>query len=285
MGDLNMDYAKWNHNDNPNQRLIQLVKDEIETIGFSQQIVTETRAWKGQASSILDHIWSNAPGRLIFSKNVKRSFSDHNLLWTQFKTKEKVKTRHNFWKRERRNLDEDRYRLKMSQINWSEFYDCDNLDLKNSLFEENILKVLNSEAPLNKFQSRTMFRKWISPELKQLMDERDNMKSTALNSGTEVDWSTFKTLRNNVVKKLKKEKKEFFRKMYENAERQKTTKELYKLTKELQDTRDGNAPQTLIIDGKPVRKPEINGKLPTRLLCQQNNENHCIPSEFYRQPI
>ena len=48
MGDLNMDYAKWNHNDNPNQRLIQLVKDDIETMGFSQQIVTETRAWKGQ---------------------------------------------------------------------------------------------------------------------------------------------------------------------------------------------------------------------------------------------
>ena len=100
MGDLNIDFAKWNNNDNSNWRLIQIMKDEIETMGFSQQIETETRSWKGQSSSILDHIWSNSPGRLIFSKNVKRSFSDHNLLWTQFRTKEKVKIKHNFWKRE-----------------------------------------------------------------------------------------------------------------------------------------------------------------------------------------
>ena len=49
-----------------------------------------------------------------------------------------------------------------------------------------------------------MFRKWISPELKQLMDDRDNMKSTALNSGTEDDWSIFKTSKKQCCKKIKK---------------------------------------------------------------------------------
>ena len=144
----------------------------------------------------------------------------------------------------------------MSQINWDEFYNCENLDLKNSMFEEKVLSVLNSEAPLKKFQSRTMFRKWISPEVKLLMEERDRMKTTALNSGLVEDWVVFKSLRNSVVKKLKKCKKEFFSNMYDKAEKSKTTKELFRLTRELQDLRDGNAPLTLIIDGKPVRKPE-----------------------------
>ena len=130
MGDINLDFLKWQNPDNNHSAMVQTIKDEIETLGFHQQVdKTFTRSMPGQPETTIDHIWTNSPGRLIFCKNLPRTFSDHNLLWTAFRTKEKVNITHDFRKRVRSNLDLDRYRTKMSQIDWTELYQCENLEV------------------------------------------------------------------------------------------------------------------------------------------------------------
>ena len=238
MGDLNLDHGKWNNPEANQLRMINQVKDEIETLGFFQQIESSTRSMEGQTDSTLDHIWTNSPGRLIFTKNLSRTFSDHNLIWASYRIKEKLVDHHDFWKRERRNLDLDRYRLKMSQINWDSLYNCEDL-----------------ECPLKKHQSRNNFRNWIDRDVKEMMSRRDQLKTQARTSGRVEDWNDFKIMRNKVVKKLRSSKSEFFNKLYKKAEAEKTTKSLFSLTKELQGNKNGNMPQTFLKEGKPIRKP------------------------------
>ena len=71
----------------------------------------------------------------------------------------------------------------------------------------------------------------------------------------------YKVLKNKVVKKLRTCKTEFYAKLYADAEMKKTTKELFKITREIQDSRDGNAPKNLLKDGKLVRKPVLMANL------------------------
>ena len=143
----------------------------------------------------------------------------------------------------------------MSRINWETFYNCEDVELKNSIFVEKIMEVLDSECPLKKYQCRNKFRNWVNPEVKELMMNRDKMKEQARATGRLDDWNTFKKLRNLVVKKLRSSKIEFFNKLYTKADKEKTTKSLFNITKELQGKKIGNTPQTFIKDGKPIRKP------------------------------
>ena len=53
----------------------------------------------------------------------------------------------------------------------------------NSIFEEKVLEVLDSEAPLKRFQGRQKFRKWLNDEVKEMMQERDSWKTIARISG------------------------------------------------------------------------------------------------------
>ena len=54
---------------------------------------------------------------------------------------------------------------------------------------------------LRKLQCRRNFRKWVSPEVKAMMDGRDQLRMIASASGRVEDWTDFKAARNKVVKK------------------------------------------------------------------------------------
>ena len=80
IGDLNLDYNRW---EDPEQHLVQMVdltKEHIETEGFSQLITGITRVWRDQTDSTLDHIWVNCPQRVVNHSNLKRGSSDHNVI-------------------------------------------------------------------------------------------------------------------------------------------------------------------------------------------------------------
>ena len=143
----------------------------------------------------------------------------------------------------------------MSKINWDNFYNCEDLEIMNSMFVENVMGVLESECPLKRFQSRKKFRNWVDTDVKDMMAMRDQLKDQARASGRMEDWDSFRLMRNGVVKRLRSCKSEYFNKLYVNAEKEKTTKTLFNLTKELQGNKTGNMPQTLLKDGRPIRKP------------------------------
>ena len=59
VGDINLDYTRWD-NPLPSQAsMVKKVKDIIVTKGFSQVICGATRFWNNQRDSLLDQIWLN----------------------------------------------------------------------------------------------------------------------------------------------------------------------------------------------------------------------------------
>ena len=92
LGDTNVDKFKWNQSEGLQTKLIDKVKDEVESIGFVQMVEGATRSWSNQPDSQIDQCWLNAPIRLVHHKNLVRAFSDHNLIVTLVRTRDRLKT-------------------------------------------------------------------------------------------------------------------------------------------------------------------------------------------------
>ena len=170
---------------------------------------------------------------LIFIKNLVRSYSDHNLILVSFRTKNKIENKHNFFRRERRNFDVNKYRSDIDNIEWKPFYESEDLDYINNFFVTNVLKILDLAAPLKLFQKRKNYRNWLSDEVKSSMEIRDSLREKARVTGCQEDWVIYRQARNQCIKKLKECKKDYFETLFKKVENEKTMKKNYNLAGEL----------------------------------------------------
>ena len=152
LGDLNLDHLTWDQPDHSHTRMIDKIKTDIETLGFNQMVEGVTRTWPGQPDTNLDHCWLNTPWRLIAYRNTERAFSDHNLIWVNLHMKYKVTNSHEFTRRDRTEINVNEYKNRIAQIDWTDFDNCENLEVLNDIFEKNILEVLDALAPLKTSQ-------------------------------------------------------------------------------------------------------------------------------------
>ena len=79
IGDFNLDMNKWSAPDSDHLIMTDMMKNRIETLGFTQVIEGDTRFWPGTPSSLIDHCWQNCTERIMSVKNVEIAVSDHNL--------------------------------------------------------------------------------------------------------------------------------------------------------------------------------------------------------------
>ena len=134
MGDLNIDYIKWNKPDYRLKKLVQMIKTQIETIGFCQLVNKVTRKWPGQPSSIIDHLWTNSPGNIMSVSNLLRTSSDHNVISAIIRTKDRQEHSHDITRRDRSNFNFLSYKSKIQKIDWSELFVSNNIDIINDIF-------------------------------------------------------------------------------------------------------------------------------------------------------
>ena len=65
IGDTNLDHNKWAQPDGDHINMTNLVKTQIETLGFHQMVTGSTRFWPGTRPSLVDKCWTNCPERLL----------------------------------------------------------------------------------------------------------------------------------------------------------------------------------------------------------------------------
>ena len=259
IGDINLDFLKWG---NPNPRIskmVEKVKNEIEILGFQQIVDKFTRTWNEQPDSVLDHIWINRLEKVIYFRNITRTCSDHNLLVLSLRTKDRIDDRHEIVSRNRQKLNLEEYREKIAKIEWGDYYEIEDVDRLNEMFEEKVGKILNEVAPVHVTQKRKNYKKWVNPEVKEEMKDRDREREKARISGRNEDWKSYRQKRNKCVKSLLKSKNEFFSKLYEKIDEEKNTKNLYRLTHEILNRKSGTTPQQLVVEGKLIKKTQRNG--------------------------
>ena len=147
--------------------------------GFRQIITGITRSWHTHEDSLLDQVWINCPQKVVSHGNYKSGTSDHNLVTVTIAMKDLkiggAVRRRRSWK----DFDNDRCMRRLKDLDWEDLFSETNPDLANSQLEENILSVLNLEAPMRNFQSRTKYNKLLTTETKECIEVRDNLKEVA----------------------------------------------------------------------------------------------------------
>ena len=201
-----MNYLKWNVDNYRLKKMVQTVKDEIETLGFCQLVENFTRHWPGKPSSIIDHIWTNSPSSFMSTRNIVRSYSDHNLLSSIIRTRDRKEQEHETIRRDRKHFSIEKYQEKIKNIDWSDFYCCNEINKLNELFVDKVKGVLDEVAPIKVFQARKNYKNWLSEELKMQMQDRDTKREMARQSGDPTHWRQYRVSRNKCSKNLQKSK-------------------------------------------------------------------------------
>ena len=96
-------------------------------------------------------------------------------------------------------------------IDWVPMYRLSDINLAYSYFEEEVLKILDSMAPMKIITPRRNPNSWVSNETKNMMKIRDQTKELAAVSNQVEAWERYRTLRNVCNYKVKKTSKNTIR--------------------------------------------------------------------------
>ena len=111
--------------------------------GVSPDGEGDTRFWPNTVDSLIDHCWTNCLRKIISVKNLTRGRSDHNVIEATIM----IKGFNHYYKkavsRAREQLNHEELKLRMSDVDWTDVLECENIDVANSSFEEKVLAVLD----------------------------------------------------------------------------------------------------------------------------------------------
>ena len=116
----------------------------------------------------------------------------------------------------------------MEKISWWEVYACEDVDTAVNIFTTKLTAILDTMAPVRKFQVRTKYAAWLSQETKNKIKKRDQAQQAAALSGSEEDWSKYKRLRNDITKVLRTEKTSWQQSKLQSCEENFDTGKLWK---------------------------------------------------------
>ena len=210
LGDINLNHLNWTDLTLPasNQTsklrtLITALFTRILPHGVSQCVVGPTRHWPGQASSGLDHYYTNRPDKLSPVSTQHCGGSDHMLVFaTRYSRAVKTAPRY-IRKRSYKHFDPKEFVAAVQQVSWLDLYLCDDADTAVRLLSSKITFILDAVAPMRTIQVRTRYAPWLSSTTIELMKERDIQQKLASESNSRDEWVKFKTLRNKINNRLK----------------------------------------------------------------------------------
>ena len=75
-------------------------------------------------------------------------------------------------------------------------------------------------------------KSWITIETRKMMEDRDRARVKAAESNEDDDWKSYRKMRNKVLEKVRKEKKEHFKELFDKAEKINDVKNTFRIAKE-----------------------------------------------------
>ena len=160
-----------------------------------------------------------------------------------------------FYCRDRKNFNLQRFRDKLRSSQWEDLYELSDLDRANNWFEQNLRNIIQEECPLKIVQPNKKLKNWIKPETKNKIKDRDTARKLAQQSDTNEAWSNYKILRNQVTSMSRDDKKSHFHQLYENMQKQNNIKGLYRTIKTQLGWKNSGPPQSLDVEGRKLTAP------------------------------
>jgi hypothetical protein len=191
--------------------------------GFKQLIESPTRVTT-TTSTLLDLILSTCPQKHFISGTYKSTFSDHYMIYTCIDTAHKCKTHREIRYRNYKNFDENNcisdfkkvFHKLQAEIEAYSPLSCNNDMLSQYwyVWKKSFLELSNTHAPFKMSHMKSRYNGWINTDIIKLMQHRDNLHKKAIKSNDSSRsnslWKSYRGLRNNVNKKIKKLKYDYF---------------------------------------------------------------------------
>ena len=207
MGDLNCDLSPTvlDHGS-------RLLMDIADLYNLSQLINEPTRI-TDSSSTLIDHIFTNTPDKVVCSGVSHVSISDHSLTYAFRKlsvgTPTRIHSTINY--RKFKNFDPIKFRNDVSLQNWNHINEYENPNDMWYAWKTTFNSVADKHAPLRTKRVKATKSPWITSVLKDKMHERDVLKIKAIRSNDPQDWLSFKKMRNSVNHAIFRAKQVYFK--------------------------------------------------------------------------
>ena len=210
LGDVNVNLQKHNKK----QTGLNSVLNNWSSIFDLTQLITEPTRISDSSESLLDHIYVSNNEKIAQSGTINLGLSDHSLIYCTRKTVKALFRRHNTVKlRSMKNYSADKLNSELRQLDWTDFYQCDDVDLALSIFSVSFTKILDKIAPIKCVRIKQNTEPWITDEILQLIHNRDELlyKFRKFRNSKNSDiYSEYCKIRNKVQRLVKQSKKEYF---------------------------------------------------------------------------
>ena len=214
-----------------------------------------TRFGPNSMPSLIDLAWVNNPASVVHCKNLSRPVADHNIIFTMMRLKGKIRNKNEIVSRDWKHFNQDGFKKRIEGMKWNEIYGLDDPNLAFSFLEEKMQVALDEFAPIKRIQPARRNKNWIQNETLELIKDRDLLKDIAVETNNENDWKLYRSTRNRVTLKIKKDKMNYFKDLYNRAEGNKDTKSLFRISKEQLGWVSEGPPTALSVEGEYITKP------------------------------
>ena len=198
LGDFNFDYTSPNAATKNFQRIANLFN--------LKQLITDPTRITQSSRTLIDLFFTSKP-ELYVSGVLPIGFSDHSAIFGIRKLHRiplpppRIVEARNY-----KHYDPALFCEDLNSIPW------DILELDNTpndawqSFKDLFLTAADEHAPVVARRVRGRSVPWLTPEIKDLMHQRDHQHKKAISTNKELHWSNYKRLRNAVNTKMRKEK-------------------------------------------------------------------------------
>lgn len=253
MGDFNYEY--WRQETPHHARCLKMKNAVLENIiprGYTQCVMEDMR-FQGKQRGCLDHVYTNHAQFIDRVLNKSVAGYDHNMISVRLMLRRPAYTPKRMEVRDIKNMTPEQFQHEFSLLDHDEFLQCQDVDDMVTVLVKNITKVLDRLAPKRMRTFTTRHARYLTPELRQEMKDRDHLRRMAEITGDQEAWKTYKSVRNSLRKKLEKTKKDYLQKLVEEAD----SKNLWRIVKDNSglQTKKSSA-INLRVDGEVLKEPQ-----------------------------
>ena len=206
LGDMNVDYADKKDN--------KCFKEIVTRNGFVQQIKTPTRI-TDTSSSLIDIILINNDKNVSKMITAPLSVSDHDLIGCVRKLNNNRFQPRTITCRNYKNYEPANMRQDLLNSNFDTIYEMNNANLAWEYLFEILTNVFNKHAPKITKRVKGRLCPWLTAEIKEIMNNRDQILRRFRKHKQSADWELYKTLRNTCTNQIRKAKSEYYQNLLE----------------------------------------------------------------------
>lgn len=209
-GDLNAGIGRGGHDSYKIPELLNLCN--LQYVPFLSTFHTN------RCDSFLDVISSNCPDSLLcYGGTPAPGFSEHDLIYAVFDLSVPRIENHNITYRNFAQVDSESLLKDVETAKWADVYQAKDIDSKLSQFNNIMIGLLDTHAPLRTKNTKHFIAPWMTNDIRIAIRRRNRIRKKYNKTKSDVDLCNFRSVRNQVKQMIRSAKMRYFYEKFSNS--------------------------------------------------------------------